>query len=60
MARLFAYLMQSRDVEMSDEAMFNDISNTIRDAMFDAYKLNTSKVNLSKTALSLALKKLVK
>jgi glutamate dehydrogenase/leucine dehydrogenase len=60
MARLFAYLMQSRNVEMSDEAMFNDISNTIRDAMFDAYKLNTSKVNLSKTALSLALKKLVK
>lgn len=59
MARLFAYLMQSRDVEMSDEAMFADVSGTIRDALFDAYKRNTSKVRLSETALDLALKKLL-
>ncbi len=60
MARLFAYLMQSRDVEMSDEAMFGDISTTIRDALFEAYKYNTSKVKLSQTALSQALKKLLR
>ena len=60
MARLFAYLMQSRNVEMSDEAMFGDISTTIRDALFEAYKYNTSKVKLSQTALSQALKKLLR
>ncbi len=52
--------MQSRDVEMSDEAMFGDISTTIRDALFEAYKYNTSKVKLSQTALSQALKKLLR
>ncbi len=58
MARLFAYLMQD-DVEMSDDAMFYDASNVIREALFECYKYNTSKTNLAQTALSIALKKLL-
>ncbi|OWY23084.1 amino acid dehydrogenase [Sphingobacteriales bacterium UPWRP_1] len=58
MARLFAYLMQ-RQIEISDEAMFSDVSATIREALFQMYKNSTSKVNLLKTGLNIALKKLI-
>lgn len=57
MARLFAYLMQ-RDVEISDEALFTDVSATIREALFQMYKNSTSRFNLLKTGLGIALKKL--
>lgn len=58
MARLFAYLMQ-HDVEITDEAIFYDASNTIRNALFDVYKQNTSRLNMAQTALGLSLQKLV-
>ncbi len=58
MARLFAYLMM-QDIELSDEGMFNDISYTIREAMFECYKYSTAKTKLSQTAISIALKKLL-
>ncbi len=59
MARVFAYLMQ-KDVELSDEAVFNDVSFTIREALFEVYKHNTGKQKISQTALGIALKKLLK
>jgi len=58
MARLFAYLMQT-DAERSDEAMFGDISHVIREATFECYKNNTGKLDISRTALAIALKKLL-
>ncbi len=58
MARVFAYFMEGR-VEMTDEAIFDDVSNTIRKAIQNAYDRNNSKNNISKTAFEIALKQLV-
>ncbi len=58
MARLFAYLMND-EIEISDEAIFGDVSNTIRDGLFNVYKKNTSKRNFTRTALEIALKKIM-
>jgi glutamate dehydrogenase/leucine dehydrogenase len=58
MARVFAYLMQ-HDIEVTDEAIFNDVSATIRQALIDIRTANDSKTHISTTALEIALKKLV-
>ncbi len=58
MARVFAYLMSEDGVEISDEAIFGDVSSVIRNAFFDIFKESTSKLNISKTALGVALKKI--
>jgi glutamate dehydrogenase/leucine dehydrogenase len=58
MARVFAYFME-RKVQMTDQAIFNDTSQTIKKAIEDTYKANTSKTNISKTAFEIALKQLV-
>ncbi|MEI6312708.1 MAG: Glu/Leu/Phe/Val dehydrogenase dimerization domain-containing protein [Bacteroidota bacterium] len=58
MARTFAYLMSDK-IEISDEAIFNDISNTIGKALENCYAKNTSSTGISKTALSIALQQLV-
>jgi len=58
MARVFAYLMSNRHVEVSDQAIFGDTSFTIREALFEVYKHSTSKTNIAKTALNLALHKI--
>lgn len=58
MARVFAYLMQ-RNVEMSDDAIFTDASNIIKEAMKTVYQTSTRKTNLSSTAFEIALKQLV-
>ncbi len=58
MARTFAYLMSDK-IEISDEAIFNDISNTIGKALENCYAKNTSSTDISKTALSIALQQLV-
>ncbi len=58
MARVFAYLMQE-DIEISDEAIFQDVSDTIRNAFFEVFKSKTSKTEISQTALAIALKKLL-
>lgn len=58
MARLFAYLMQHK-AKTSDEAMFNDVSSTIRNALFETYKYNTGRFNLYQNSLDLCLKKLM-
>ena len=58
MARVFAYFMEKK-VQMTDEAIFSDISETIKKAIEKAYNLNSDKKNISATAFEIALKQLV-
>ncbi|RXG29502.1 Glu/Leu/Phe/Val dehydrogenase dimerization domain-containing protein [Leeuwenhoekiella palythoae] len=58
MARVFAYFMERR-VQMTDEAIFNDTSLTIKNAIQNTFNHNSSKQNLSETAFELALQQLV-
>jgi len=58
MARVFAYFMEKK-VEMTDEAIFNDTSETIKRALERTFQLNKSKLNLSATAFEIALKQLI-
>jgi glutamate dehydrogenase/leucine dehydrogenase len=57
MARVFAYLMQP-DVEMTDGAIFSDISGIIQKALAEVAENNPKPKNISATALFLALRKL--
>ena len=57
MARVFAYFMEKK-VQMTDEAIFQDTSATIKKAIEKAYNLNPSKTNISATAFEIALKQL--
>jgi glutamate dehydrogenase/leucine dehydrogenase len=58
MARVFAYFMEKK-VQMTDEAIFQDISETIKNALEKAHKNNNSPKNISATAFEIALKQLV-
>ena len=58
MARVFAYFME-RKVQMTDEAIFNDTSNRIREAIEKVYNNNKSKTGISATAFEIALKQLI-
>lgn len=58
MARVFAYFMERR-VQMTDEAIFNDTSITIRNAVQQTFDHNSSKKDISRTAFEIALKQLV-
>src|SRR5699024_12019334 len=58
MARVFAYFMERR-VQMTDEAIFNDVSMTIENAIKNTFDHNSSKTNISKTAFEIDLKQLV-
>jgi glutamate dehydrogenase/leucine dehydrogenase len=59
-ARVFAYLMENRiDLPMKDNAIFEDTSNIIKNAIQNVYNKNPSKTDISKTAFEIALKKLV-
>ncbi|WP_372769729.1 Glu/Leu/Phe/Val dehydrogenase dimerization domain-containing protein [Lutibacter sp.] len=59
-ARVFAYLMESRvELPMKDEAIFSDTSNTIKNALENTYKRNSSKKQICKTAFEIALKQLI-
>ncbi len=58
MARVFAYFMERR-VQMTDEAIFNDTSITIRNAIRNTFDHNSTKKNISKTAFEIALKQLI-
>ena len=57
MARVFAYLMNP-DLAMTDEAIFSDISATIRAALQEVYENNPISEKISTSALFLALRKL--
>ena len=58
MARVFAYFME-RKVQMTDEAIFNDTSMTIKNAIQNTFNHNSTKTNISKTAFEIALKQLI-
>ena len=58
MARVFAYFMEKK-VQMTDEAIFHDTSETIKKAIEKAHALSTAKTNISATAFEIALKQLV-
>ena len=58
MARVFAYFMEKK-VQMTDEAIFSDTSNTIKNAIQKVYNLNSDKKNISASAFEIALKQLI-
>lgn len=57
MARVFAYFMEQK-VQMTDEAIFNDTSETIKNALSKTYALNSDKIGISAAAFEIALKQL--
>lgn len=57
MARVFAYLMG--DAQVTDEAIFMDTSNIIRQALVECRTHNAAQHHLTKTAFEIALKKLI-
>lgn len=58
MARVFAYLMQS-GVEISDDAIFTDTSEVIKNAVYAVHQLSGEKTGIAKRAFEIALKQLV-
>jgi len=58
MARVFAYLMQSHAL-LTDESIFTDVSQVIREALKTTRKVNSSSTLISRTSLKIALEKLL-
>ena len=59
MARVFGYLMSNDIGVIEDEAIFEDTSNTIKEALQNVYNHNNSNVRISKSAFEIALKQLI-
>ncbi|MDX5337857.1 MAG: amino acid dehydrogenase [Cyclobacteriaceae bacterium] len=58
MARVFAYLM-SEDAEVTDQAIFSDVSTTIAKALKKTFSENPSKTNIAQASFKIALTQLV-
>ncbi len=58
MARTFAYLMEGKQV-ISDEGIFNDVSNSIKKALSETLTIANKERNISSTAINLSLEKLL-
>ncbi|MDW8288523.1 MAG: Glu/Leu/Phe/Val dehydrogenase dimerization domain-containing protein [Flammeovirgaceae bacterium] len=58
MARVFAYLMGNH-VELTDAAIFQDVSNTIYRALDQVHRHNSSKTKLASKSLEIAIRQLV-
>jgi glutamate dehydrogenase/leucine dehydrogenase len=58
MARVFGYLM-TEDAKLTDEAIFNDVSDIIKNAIMEVHAKNASNKNISSSALEIALNKLL-
>lgn len=58
MARVFAYFME-KEVEMTDEAIFSDISSTIKKALEKTRQISQSKTKVAQTSFEIALKQLI-
>lgn len=58
MARVFAYFMERR-VEMTDEAIFADTSEIIKQALQKTFKKSNQKIKISETAFEIALQQLI-
>lgn len=59
MARVFAYLMSNDLHELTDQGIFEDTSNTIREALKRTHQLNDGKTGIAKKAFEIALQELV-
>ena len=59
MARVFAYFMEP-EAEMTDEAIFTDVSATIRGALQQTYEHHPAPTMVSASALDIALGKLMR
>lgn len=59
MARVFAYLMSNDLEKLSDKAIFEDTSETIRKALLNTHKNHQSKKGIAKAAFEIALNQLV-
>jgi len=58
MARVFGYLMEDH-AKVEDVSIFNDVSDTIRTALFDVYCSSNEKTHITFNAYSNALKLLI-
>ncbi|NHN27298.1 amino acid dehydrogenase [Flavobacterium jejuense] len=58
MARVFAYFMEKK-VQMTDDAIFSDTSNRIKNAIEKVHAVSTDKKNISARAFEIALKQLI-
>lgn len=58
MARAFAFLMQS-EVEISDEAIFGDVSATVAAALEKCHSRSASRTGIAKVAFEIALQQLI-
>jgi len=60
MARVFAYLMETEQVmQLTDDAIFSDTSNVILQALEKTRKQSSSKTQIGKVSLEIALQQLV-
>ncbi len=58
MARVFAYLMSDK-AEVTDQAIFNDVSETIKTALKRTFSKNPGKTKLAQTSYEIALSQLM-
>lgn len=58
MARVFAYLMSDK-VEITDQAIFSDVSNTIENALKKTFASNPGKTKLAQNSYEIALSQLM-
>lgn len=59
MARVFAYLMSNDLKKLEDHEIFEDTSNTIKEALEATYKVNNDTSGLAKSAFEIALNQLI-
>jgi glutamate dehydrogenase/leucine dehydrogenase len=59
MARVFAYLMSSGEVDMTDKGIFEDTSVTIYNALKNVHQKRSETTLIANTAFEISLKKLV-
>jgi glutamate dehydrogenase/leucine dehydrogenase len=59
MARVFAYLMEN-EVSTEDDAIFKDISETIKKALMKTNAMNPSKTRIAQSSFEIALKELIR
>jgi len=58
MARVFAFLMSSTNLQITDHVIFSDTSDTIFHALKKTHEMDASLTNISRTAFRIALEEL--
>lgn len=58
MARVFAYLMSHKDLQLTDQGIFTDTSQTIRKAIRNIHRKDASLTGISATAFEIALRQI--